>query len=299
MYSPIILFCYRRLDTLKICIDSLKSCPESIFTDLIVYSDASSNNIINLEVENVRNYLKTISGFSSITLNFRNKNFGVDCNIIDGIKEVTTTNIKKFIIVEDDLKVSEHFLFIMNKALDAYESNQNILTISAFNYVKIPKDYNFSCYFTRRTNPWGWATWSDKISKVDWDLANKNNFLTNYKEHKEFNFWGSDRTRMLRRTIINEIKAWDIRLDYYLFKNNLYNANLSNNLIINMGFNRKDASNTTGYNRFKVKINKQDYAFINFPYSIVENKIITKRYIRKNSLIQRILTVFYKKLRLP
>ena len=133
---------------------------------------------------------------------------------------------------------------------------------------------------------------------MDWDLADKEGFLANPQEMKGFNAWGSDRTRMLRRTLIGDIRAWDIRLDYYQFKMKLTTAYSSRNLVINNGFNSSDASNTTGYNRFKVSFEKFNRLDLHFPEFIPLNPTIQRRFIFRNSLFNRIITFAFKTLKI-
>ena len=293
--APIVLFCFKRSDTLKRCIESLKKCPESTFTDLVIFSDSARNEQEKQKVSDVRAYLKKINGFKSVQINLRNQNLGVDYNIIQGIQEMAE-KFESFIAVEDDLEVSYQFLHFMNAGLNRFKDFEKVLTISAFNYVKIPKNYAYDCYFAQRTNPWGWATWSPKIKEIDWDLAITDNFLVNPIGKKAFNKWGSDRSRMLRRTLQGEIRAWDIRLDYFQYKNDLMTAYSTKNLTVNIGFNSYDASNTTGYNRFKVNHQKFDkYSFL-FPDFIFFNETIKRRFIMKNSLLNRITTFALKKI---
>jgi hypothetical protein len=293
--TPIALFCYKRLYTLKSCLASLKICPEAIHTDLIIFSDAARNESDKEKVNEIRNYLTQISGFKSIKIIQQDENLGVDYSIIQGIQQMAQ-DYESFIVVEDDLVVSNQFLRFMNAGLEHFKSFENVLTLCAFNYVKIPKKYIWDCYFTHRTNPWGWATWSDKIKDVDWDLALTNNFLSNSAEIRAFNLWGSDRSRMLKRTLKNEIRAWDIRLDYYQFKKNLFTAFTCKNLVINNGFNSEDASNTTGYNRFKVCLEYFNLIDFHFPNFIPYNPIVKRRFIAKNSIYNRLITVVLKKM---
>jgi hypothetical protein len=271
----------------------LKNCPESSNTDLIIFSDCHRNEEEKQRVNEVRAYLKKIKGFKSIQIILRKQNLGVDYNIIQGIQEMAE-QFERFIVVEDDIEVSNQFLHFMNAGLNHFKCFENVITISAFNYVKILKNYPFDCYFAQRTNPWGWATWSHKIKDVDWNLALKENFLESPLLRKEFNVWGSDRSRMLRRTLKGDIRAWDIRLDYYQHRMDLLTAYSTKNLTVNNGFNSDDASNTTGYNRFKVNHQKFDkYSFL-FPDFILFNETIKRRFIKRNSLLNRIITFALK-----
>jgi len=295
--APIALFCFKRLDTLKSCIESLKSCPESKESDLIIYSDAARNEGESEKANEVRYYLTQITDFKSIKIILRDENLGVDYNIIKGIQQMSQ-EYESFIIVEDDLVVSNQFLRFMNAGLEHFKSFEKVLTLSAFNYVKIPKKYIWDCYFAQRTNPWGWATWSHKIMDVEWNLAHTNNFLSYPSEMKAFNEWGSDKSRMLRRTLQGEIRTWDVRLDYFQYKRDLLTVYSIKNLVLNIGFNRADASNTTGYNRFKMNhqnFNKNNFFFPDF---IFFNKTIKSKFISKNSLFNRIITTIFKLLQI-
>jgi len=294
--APIILFTYKRLDTLNRCLDSLKKCPEAEFSDLIIVADYQLTEKDRDKVACVRQFSPTIIGFKSIEIIEREKNYGVDYNIIEGIK-MMAARFPKFIIVEDDLLVKNGFLTFLNKTLNQYENHNEVITVTAFSWVNsIPKNYLFDVYFAKRTNPWGWATWSNKINAVDWELIDKEEFIKDVKIQNKFNEWGSDRSRMLLSTILNKTRAWDIRLDYDQFKNNTTTIYPVTSFVENIGFGNEDASNTFGYNRFKTKnkLNKIDVNNIRFSDLIVYNPSITKDFISKNSVSQRIITKLMK-----
>ena len=291
--APIAFFCFNRIDRLINFIESLKLCPESINSDLIIFSDACRYEEERHKIEDIRLYIKNIEGFNSIRIIHREVNLGVDYNIIRGIQQMSQ-EYDSFIVVEDDLVVSNQFLRFMNAGLDHFKDFDKVLTLSAFNYVKIPNKYIWDISFAQRTNPWGWATWSNKIKDVDWDLALTDNFLSNNDQMKAFNVWGSDRSRMLKRTLKGEIRAWDIRLDYYQFKNEFLTAFSCFNLVINNGFNSQDATNTTGYNRFKVELKDFDHLDWHFPDFLPSNPTIKRRFISRNSIFSRFITFTLK-----
>ena len=294
--APIILFCYKRLNTLKLCVESLKKCPESKYSELIVFSDFAKDSSDIAKVFEVRNYLEGIIGFKSVKLYFREYNFGIEQNFIQALNQVTLSH-EKFIVIEEDIVVSIQFLNFMNKALTFYFSNNKIFSISAINFVVIPLKYRWDCYFTGRFNPWGWASWSNRFNNLDWFITDRAIFLKNKKMQHLFNFWGSDRSRMLKKTLNQELITWDIRIDYHLFTQNLFTLYPTKNLVCNIGFNSIDASNTTGYNRFKTVINYFTSVNYRFPLFITYNHQITRRFIFINSLFNRIKTSFFKFIR--
>ena len=296
LLAPIVLFTYKRLEVLIQSLDSLKRCPEAVFSDLIVISDYQATASDRDKVDAVRQYLPSISGFKSIEIIEREKNYGVDYNIIEGIK-MMSARFPQFIVIEDDLVVEKGFLTFLNMALQYYENHKEVVTVTAFSWVNaIPNNYLFDVYFAKRTNPWGWATWSNRINTVDWELKDQEEFLRDAKIQNKFNEWGSDRSRMLINTIQNKIRAWDIRLDYDQFKNNTTTVYPVASLVKNIGFGDEDASNTFGYNRFRTKNNRNtiDVEAIRFLPTVEYNHIISKAFISKNSIPQRLITKLMK-----
>jgi hypothetical protein len=293
-HSPIILFTYKRLDTLQSCVASLQKCPESALSDLIIVSDYATKETDIEKVMAVRQFLPTITGFKTIEIIERDRNLGVDYNIIDGIK-MMVSRFEQFIVVEDDLVVQDGFLHFLNSSLDFYSSNPEVLTVTGFSFVdKIPDKYQYDGYFAKRTCPWGWASWSHKVKDVDWEIKDKADFLQSRKVQNKFNEWGSDRSRMLIDTFKGKIRAWDIRLDYHQFLNGSCTLYPVASFVDNIGFCNNDASNTFGYNRFKTKLNYSKTNNFKFPKTILYDKIITKNFIWKNSLLLRIFTRFMK-----
>jgi len=292
--SPIILFTYKRLDTLKSCVASLQKCPESSLSDLIIVSDYAAKETDIEKVMAVLQFLPTITGFKTIEIIERTQNLGVDYNIIEGIK-LMASRFDQFIVVEDDLVVQKGFLNFLNSALDFYANNTEVLSVTGFTFLdKIPNDYTYDGYFAKRTCPWGWATWANKIKNVDWEIQDKETFLQSAQMQRGFNEWGSDRSRMLINTLQGKVRAWDIRLDYQQFKDGTCTLYPEVSLVDNIGFGSADASNTFGYNRFKTKIKCNKTANFNFSESVFFDKTISKKFIWKNSIQQRIFTRILK-----
>ena len=295
--TVIALFSYKRIDTLKKCIDALKKCPESSISELIIFSDAAGTVKIENKVKAVREYIATITGFNSIKIISREKNLGVDYNLIEGLTYMKN-QYDQFIVVEDDLIVEPNFITYLNEALEFYRENKNIHTISAFNWIEnIPQDYPYDTYFTKRFWPWGWATWSDRMENIDWEIEDKKEFLNSKKTQTEFNKWGSDRSMMLTNVIKGEIRTWDIQLDYHLFKENASHVFPVKSLVDNIGYNPKDASHTFVYNRYKTSKRLKKINQFNFPSILEYNSEICKLFVQKNSIKARMVSRIFRYLR--
>lgn len=133
MKSPIVLFAYNRINHIQQVIKALLRNEYASDSDLIIYSDASKNDNTVQEVQCVRQYLSTVSGFKSVKVIERLENFGLAKNIIDGVTSVIN-QYGKVIVLEDDLVVSPYFLKYMNEALDFYEKEEQVISIHGYIY---------------------------------------------------------------------------------------------------------------------------------------------------------------------
>lgn len=156
MLAPIILFAFVRLDTLRQTLSSLRANFLAEDSDLFIYIDGPQSDI-QREIQNpIISYFNELTGFKKITIKTSAQNKGVDPSIIEGVT-VVIKQYGKAIVLEDDIVTSKKFLIFMNKALDVYESNKIVMSISGFSViVKNPSTYNSDVYLFGRSASWGW-----------------------------------------------------------------------------------------------------------------------------------------------
>jgi hypothetical protein len=289
--APILLFTYLKLDTLKLTIESLKLNLLSIDSDFIIYHDGLIDDNYKQQHENVKSYLKSISGFKSIKIIESNFNKGLATSIINGVSE-QFIKYEKLIILEDDLLLSKNFLSFINQGLEFYKNNDQILSICG--YSPIIKNYNLNdVYFTKRSSSWGWATWKDRWDKVDWSFRSYDHFIRDRTQKKSFNKMGSDLTSMLIKQKSGLIDSWAIRFTYHQFRNNLFSVHPIISKVKNVGNNNLFAENTKQKNNRYTTIldnNNNNNIFIEKPF--IDRNIINQ-FIKPNSLIVRILNKIY------
>jgi GT2 family glycosyltransferase len=119
LLSPVVIFAYNRPIHLKKTIEALQENIYSSDTEVYIISDASKHSEDVSKVEEVRSYIREISGFKQINIVERDRNHGLANNIISGVSEIIN-KYGKIIAVEDDLIVSHNFLCYMNSALEFY-----------------------------------------------------------------------------------------------------------------------------------------------------------------------------------
>ena len=101
-YAPIALFTYNRADHAQRAVESLLQNAEAKDSDLFIFSDGAKNEKAIKGVEDNRKYIHTVTGFKTITIIEREKNWGLANSLIAGITDVIN-KYGRVIVVEDDL----------------------------------------------------------------------------------------------------------------------------------------------------------------------------------------------------
>ena len=161
-YAPIALFTFNRADHTRKAVESLLLNAEAKDSDLFIFSDGPKNEKTVRGVADNREYIHTVTGFKTVTIVEREKNWGLANSLIAGITDVIN-KYGRVIVVEDDLILSPYFLKFMNDGLEKYKDDDRVGTITGFVppiEEKLPETF-FLTYF----QCWGWATW-----KRAWDL---------------------------------------------------------------------------------------------------------------------------------
>lgn len=165
--APIALFVYNRPSHTRQTVEALQKNILAKDSDLFVFSDAAKTAEQTDAVQEVREYIRQIDGFKSITIVERETNFGLACSIIDGVTKLCK-QYGRVIVLEDDIVTSPYFLRFMNDSLDMYENEDKVMHISGSTYPIETMDDN--TFFLRVPLCWGWGTWDRS-----WQHFRKNN----------------------------------------------------------------------------------------------------------------------------
>ena len=166
--APVVVFAYKRLDHLRRTITSLRANPEALSTDIVFFCDAAKHPEHRAQVEEVRAFIDTVTGFRSITRVYRERNMGLAQSVMDGVSQILDSR-GRAIVLEDDLVLSPHFLRFMNEALDRYEADVRVASIHSY---VVPSDEPLpETFFLQGADCWGWATWSRSWSHFERDGA--------------------------------------------------------------------------------------------------------------------------------
>jgi len=286
--APIILFVYNRIDHIQKTISMLKNNTFSKNSELYIYSDGAKNENDQVLIFNLRKYVKSINGFKNITLIEREKNYGLAKNIIEGVSDIIN-KYGRVIVLEDDLLTSKNFISYMNQALDFYEEDKQIFSISGYTgKLKSLENLTEDVYLSYRPSSWGWGTWKDQWDGIDWDVTDFDEFINNRQAVKKFNRGGIDMTRMLKHCMQGKNHSWAIRWSYAMSKQDKYCIYPKVSKIQNIGFG-EGATNCTGIDIYKTDLDTTKKTDFKFVKGIDINEHIMKDFRHQFSYTNKIL----------
>jgi hypothetical protein len=151
------------------------------------------------------------------------------------------------------------FLDFMNNALDFYGADHKIWSISGYcPPIPVLKSLNCDIFLSMRSTSWGWATWSNRWSMVDWDISNFSELKVNKSLINSFNAGGNDLFRMLELQYLGKLDSWAIRWCYSQFLYKAYSVVPIASLVSNSGFEDGLGTHTNGKkNKWIVELGKR------------------------------------------
>ena len=243
-------------------------------TKLFVFSDAELNEIEKENVKEVREYLeafKNNNNFEEVEIIKAKTNKGLEKSIIDGVTSIIN-RYGRVIVLEDDILTSPDFLIFMNQALEEYEKDNRVWSVSGYTLgnSKISKGKR-DVYFTYRGECWGWASWSERWNRVDWSVSDYDEFKNNKKKQRLFNRGGRDMTSLLEMQQKGEIKSWAIRWCYQQFKEQMITIFPKHTKAANIGF---DGSGINCSNDGNKTVSFKEEKSWNFEYDINDTLLL-------------------------
>ena len=238
MLIPVILFVYNRPEHTKKTVEALSKNRGASETDLFIFSDGPKNEKAVSRVLQTREFIDSVGekyNFKSTTVFKSEDNRGLATSVILGVTKIIS-KYDKVIVLEDDLVTSRDFISYMNDALNYFEENDDIWSISGYNPpIEIPEEYSAETYLSYRGCSWGWGTWKNKWELVDWEVKDYNDFRRNKVLRTKFNLGGRDLAFMLDDQMNNKIDSWAIRWCYSQAKLGKYTVYPVTSRIKNVG----------------------------------------------------------------
>lgn len=258
-YAPVVVFVYNRPEQTKRILEALNCNILSDKTKIFIFSDAAKDDTEKGNVKQVRQYIqyfKENNSFQEVEIVLAETNLGLQTSLINGITKIVN-EYGKVIVVEDDILTSKDFLSFMNKALMYYQDDNRVWSVSGYTpSLRSLKRLQTDVYCSIRGNCWGWATWSNRWNKIDWEISDYEEFIVNKNEKKRFNEGGKDMTALLKLQKSGSISSWAIRWNYQQYKEQMISIFPKFSKVQNIGF---DGSGTNGgiANSFNTSIKEE------------------------------------------
>ena len=233
LYAPIALFVYNRPAHAKQTVASLLGNREAASSDLFVFSDGARSAEDAVAVEQVRSWMRELTGFASVTVIEREENLGLADSIISGVSQLCG-DAGRVIVIEDDLILSPYFLRYMNDGLARYADAPEVASIHGYTY---PVDCGLpATFFLRGADCWGWATWSRAWQVFEPDAAN---LLANLHEQgleRDFDLDGAGPyIKMLEDFIVGKNNSWAVRWHAATYLRGMFTLYPGKSLVQNIG----------------------------------------------------------------
>jgi hypothetical protein len=240
--APIALFIYNRPDHTRRVLQSLAENALARDSDLVVYADGPRTPEHESAVHAARAVARKATGFRSVRMVERDRNFGLANSMALGVTEVCAAS-RQAIIVEDDLVVSPGFLAFLNAGLQRYADTDNVWQISAYTY-PIDATTMPDAYFLPMVSCWGWATWARAWKRYDPLMSALAALDRDRSLQRRFNLDDSyDYYGMACDQRAGRVDSWGIRWQLSLFAHNGLVIYPRESLVFNAG---TDESGTHG-----------------------------------------------------
>ncbi len=149
-YAPILITTLNRCEHLKKCIESLKKNEWAQFTELYISVDFPPEEKYKKGYEKVKQYLsEPIQQFKKVKIFYQTKNLG-PYNNMEFLKKQIEKNYDRYIFTEDDNIFSPNFIEYVDKGLEIFEEDREVIAVCAgggkteITFNNIAKTHNIS-----------------------------------------------------------------------------------------------------------------------------------------------------------
>ena len=269
--TPVALFIFNKIESTQRVFEVLKRVqPKMLF--IIADGARKDKPKESIVCNQVRKITEDIHWECKVFRNYSDENLGLRKRIMTGLDWVFEST-EEAIIIEDDCLPDESFFRYCQEMLNIYRNKEQVFTISGNKILSDFKPKN-SYYFSRFTHIWGWATWRRVWKNFNSQLLNLNEneiegiLKDNLKHQFAIKYWKT----LIQETQTGVINAWSVKLQLMQFLLKGLTIIPSKNLVINLGFDNKDATNTKGSGGLYQKMKLETLTFpLIHPTEIVQN----------------------------
>jgi hypothetical protein len=210
--APVALFVYNRPDHTRQTLEALRRNRLASDTHLFVFADGPKPNASPVDRERIaatRELVRSEPWVRQVTMIESDANRGLADSIVGGVKHVLQ-EYDRIIVLEDDIVTSPGFLEFMNRSLELYASDDEVMHISGYMYPLATRTKGTR--FLRILSCWGWATWSRAWKHYNPNIEDHFEALDTPARIRKFNIEGhADFYRQILDNRSGRIRSWAVK----------------------------------------------------------------------------------------
>lgn len=279
--NAILLLFFNRLDTTLTTLEQIaKVQPKKLY----LAADGGRNETEKEQITAIRaSVLRHITWECEIHTRFLDINLGCKIAVSSAISWFFSHE-KQGIILEDDCLPTLSFFRFCDELLERYAKQENIFMISGWSALDFAKNTSVNTlspkaqlqedyFFSKYPHIWGWASWARAWQKYQLEFSDfeaEFSPLDNFCSVRERRYW----YKIFKTYSQGKIDTWDYPFVYSIWKHKGLCVYPKNNMIANIGFNRSDATHTTGESKFATMPSYDIIFPLKHPSTITHNAIM-------------------------
>jgi hypothetical protein len=185
----------------------------------------------------VRTIVAEVDWPCEVYKNFAEINLGCGKRVSSGLDWVFS-EVDRCIILEDDCVASSDFFVFCEELLERYDKNETIWVVSGNSYQAQHRRGDYSYFFSKYPELWGWATWRRAWTNYKFDLSFLEEWLTSDRWSKCFPvpsekaYW----LNCFENVLSGNVDTWDYQWVGCVLYGGGLSATPNANLVKNIGF---------------------------------------------------------------
>jgi hypothetical protein len=239
--TPVAFLIFNRPDLTEIVFEAIAQAKPK---QLLVVADGPRFPEEAEKCQKARSVIERVNWDCEVLTNFSEKNLGCGRRVASGLDWIFS-EVEEAIILEDDCLPAPSFFHFCQTLLEYYRHDERIMLISGDNFQDGQSRTDYSYYFSKYNDNWGWASWRRAWTYYDFDMKTwpeykKSNLIQSVCENPdEQKFW----TDLFDSVFVGSMDTWDYQWTYACFAQKGLTVIPNSNLVSNLGC-RSDATHT-------------------------------------------------------